>query len=441
MAGKRRAEKRNQTDKMELVKKVKEEETPVPLSQDDIVLNDDQQRVYDAVLEDRRNFVILGFAGTGKSTLLLKMVKGLEERKRRVSVSSMTGASAVVINGRTLHSTLAMGLARPVDFLSILHTPGKQDIWRDLDVLFIDECSMMDGNLLAKIDETAKVVRKNAEPLGGIQIILMGDLFQILPVKLQIHFFLTVAFASANFDKMTLSKFERAKDEELQRIMQRIIHKEFDATDLAILNRPNPLISIEDTSIPHLHSTHKPADAYNDKCLRRLKEEIFVYPSEERRRNGSRDFTMDLCVGARVMHTMNNAVLVNGSMGTVTHTDKDYVIVDFDREGELWVSLTTRDKNEKNPKKFMPLIVAFAITIHKAQGLTFPKVVVFGHNMFEVGQGMTAISRTRYLKDALFVDMNMGTALVDDDCKMYQLGESAPTKEVSEADDDDNFLY
>jgi ATP-dependent DNA helicase PIF1 len=138
---------------------------------------------------------------------------------------------------------------------------------------------------------------------------------------------------------------------------------------------------------------------------------------------------------------MNNTVLVNGSMGTVTHTDNDYVLVNFDREGELCISLTTRDKNYKYARKFMPLIVAFAITIHKAQGLTFPKVVVFGEKFFEVGQGMTAISRTRYLKDAHFVGMDMGTALVDDDCKMYQLGESAPAKEVVEDDGDDDFLY
>ena len=250
----------------------------------DIVLNEDQQNVYDAVIKERKNYVILGFAGTGKSTLLKKMVTGLRGLDLNVGVTSMTGSSAIVIDGKTLHSFLNMGIGREKDFQEIIRKEERQKPWQETDVLFIDECSMMNGDLFFSIDQTARLVRRRDEAFGGMQIVMMGDMFQILPVEKTIFFFKTISFSEGKFEHKTLKKFERAQDEKLINIMQRIINGEFDSSDLEVLNTPNWKIPLNDPTIIHLHSKHAKADVYNEKCLNNLGNEQFFFPSEEARR-------------------------------------------------------------------------------------------------------------------------------------------------------------
>lgn len=368
-----------------------EEMNPIQLSP--------EQRHVVLLAQQGVNLMILGGAGTGKSTLVSHIVDTLKTEGKEVRVSSMTGASALIIGGGTLHSTLAIGLGKLVNFE--MARLRKSQAFGLFDTLIIDEISMMDEFLFQQIDLTCKVVRGKMDlPFGGAQLIVVGDFHQLRPVKSDTYMYDSKAFKEGQFHRIVLKTMQRSKtDPILMGIMERFRQQKVTRADCDMMNRKNDLISIKDRSIPHLYALGEDANAYNLKCLTRLKEKMHTFFSPDAK------LTVTLCIGCRVMHLVNipQQGLVNGSQGTVvafSMIDNQFLpIVDFDGIGPLLVCYHAFDKNggvKKSPK-FLPLILSYGLTIHKAQGATFPKAVVFCKGIFCAGQAMTALSRTHSL--------------------------------------------
>jgi ATP-dependent DNA helicase PIF1 len=149
-------------------------------------MNDEQNKAFDAVVKGK-NIFLTGPAGTGKSFVINEIKQWAITHKKSFAITALTGCAAVLINGRTLHSTLGLGLGdKPIDFLiNKLKKCNKAQYTRlqSLDLLVIDEVSMMSDDLFEKASNLLSVIRNNTKPFGGVQVILAGDMCQLGPIK------------------------------------------------------------------------------------------------------------------------------------------------------------------------------------------------------------------------------------------------------------------
>ena len=350
----------------------------------------------------------------------------------------MTGCAAVLLNcnANTLHSWGGIGLARGSvnDVISrVIKSRIRKKNWKNIELLVIDEVSMLSEKLLIILDTIAKFVKKNKQPFGGIQIIFAGDFHQLPPIGD------TDDITSSNFcfeselwnilfspkNQVELKTIFRQKDPIYQKILQEIrdgrIHK-------SSINKLNQYIRIPDENMeikpPILLAKRKNVDIINSTELIKLTSYTAEYNIKEFNENDEKqnnNFTstdknyelkylktnilaeekLILKIGAQVMCIANidiegtNAI-VNGSQGVIIDIKDDYPIVKFNN-GEIRIIKEHLWKSEIIPGigiKQIPLILAWAITIHKAQGLTLETAMIdVGKNIFECGQTYVALSR------------------------------------------------
>jgi len=421
---KRNAESPQRPDKKHrILTEPSEEKTATANSR--MKLSPEQEAVIEHVLQGR-NVLLLGGAGTGKSTLIDHLADRLTEKGVKFRLSSMTGASAMIIGGMTLHSTLGIGLGEAKNFDRVAKSTSSPHPWTLFDLLIIDEVSMMTGVLLTRIDETARIVRCAPDkPFGGLQILAVGDFHQLPPTQSNMGlFFDSDSFRAAQFVQTTLKIMQRAKtDPVLMGIMERFRRAAVTEADVKLLNRNNSCIDPKDKSVPHLFARRNAADEYNIECMMALKQRIYDFNST------IPSASVRLCVGCRVMFIVNVPILglVNGSLGTVVRfefeNEERVPVVDFDNGvGEVRVVWFSRkDENGKETTaRFMPLIVAYGLTIHKAQGSTFPRAFIDATGLFSVGQAMVALSRTHTLDGMQVVNLKLSQIKYNQRCIGFQ---------------------
>jgi len=389
-----------------------------------------------------RNIFLTGKAGTGKTTFL-KRLKSLAW-KRSVVVAP-TGVAAINAGGVTIHSffQLPFGPIIPVpeggDDRTEQHshrfTRRKIDIIRSMDLLIIDEISMVRADLLDGIDRILRRYRNRVQPFGGVQILMIGDLQQLAPVVrneelnlLKSHytslfFFGSKAYQQAEVVSIELKQIFRQSDDAFIQILNEIREDKLTRQSLEILNQRyqpgfNPR---KEEGYIHLTTHNSTADRVNSREMDQLKTEphefqaeiegVFpehAYPTSEK---------LVLKTGAQVMFVKNDSSqdkrYFNGKIGTVESFEEGLIIVrcpgDFEPipvDKELWNNVKyelneqTKDLEEKIEGSFLqyPLRPAWAITIHKSQGLTFERAIIDAQAAFAHGQTYVALSRCKTME-------------------------------------------
>ncbi|MDP4269792.1 MAG: helix-turn-helix domain-containing protein [Bacteroidota bacterium] len=402
---------------------------------------------YNFVQYTHRNIYLTGKAGTGKTTFLRTLKAS---SLKRMVVVAPTGVAAINAGGVTIHSffQLPFGPMIPKD----ANTPFVQEqggfsasnfrmsrekinIIRSLDLLVIDEISMVRADLLDGIDEVLRRYRRNNLPFGGVQLLMIGDMQQLPPVVKQedwellrpyyrsLFFFESLALKKTSFVPIELKHIYRQSNENFISILNKIRDNKLDREALTELNArfiPNFKPASEEGYIT-LTTHNRQAQEINESKLNdiRLQKHLFKatiegdfpeysYPTEKE---------LELKVGAQVMFVKNDSsrdkLYFNGKIGIVTNFDEDGVCVKCEDwpepitiGREKWENMKytlneqTKEIDETSIGSFTqyPLKLAWAITIHKSQGLTFEKAIIYAGAAFAHGQTYVALSRCKSLE-------------------------------------------
>ncbi len=405
-------------------------------------LTDSQNIAYQAFLQSK-NILITGQAGTGKSHLVKKIVSHCERIRKNIAVTAMTGAAACLINGKTIHSWGGLGVGdKSASYLSdkILKSWPKRTKWQRCNTLIIDEVSMMNANLFELIEEVARIVRNNDRPFGGIQVILLGDFYQLPPVAKvgedNRFCFESDKWKEVIHDSIILKEVMRQKDPIFQKVLSEVRTGKLSTETIEIIqSRIGIEPDLSSGIVPTiLYSTRKSVDKINQEEFNKLPDETVIEYETSYEIEGERITTMkmdefdrykeitdkennyekilQLSIGAQVMLLKNidqERGLVNGSRG---------VVVDFNELDLPYVKFVNQeveliDRQEYTYEissltsivaKQIPLSLAWCTTIHKSQGQSLDCVRInIGKGIFEYGQSYVALSRARNL-EGLFVE-------------------------------------
>ena len=396
---------------------------------------------------------LTGKAGTGKTTLLRKIV---ESTYKQTIIVAPTGIAALNAGGVTIHSFFQLPFAGFIpDFEEELHIQGsvkleskkslmrhfkmnkeRQQLIRSTELLIIDEVSMLRADLLDAMDWTFRNVRDQNIPFGGVQVLFIGDLFQLPPVvkpqewSILHKYYSSIHFFNAHVLKekppvyIELSKIYRQQNDDFIEVLNNLRNNCLTQKNIDLLNErvvDKNAIKNKDGIIT-LTTHNAKADAMNVKALEELKTKIVKFKAEV-----TGDFpehlypideNLELKKGAQVMFIKNDLGLekrfYNGKMGVVVELDKEEIIVECTEdksriivEKHEWENM----KYQSDPKTgeieedvvgtFVqyPLKLAWAITVHKSQGLTFDKAALEVSEVFAPGQAYVALSRLRTSKD------------------------------------------
>lgn len=385
------------------------------------------------------NIFLTGAAGSGKTFTLNRFIKLAKNSGKKVSVTATTGLAATHLGGNTIHAWSGIGI---YDYLSKKFfekiPKTRAEIIKNTDILVIDEISMLHDFRLDMVEEICRTIRQNDKPFGGIQVILCGDFFQLPPINrtgsrtggFAIH---SEAWRMSDFTVCYLEENYRQKDSELTEILNalradnlRRKHAE------SLLNRidAEPEFENEDFSknLTELHTTNIDVDAINEQKLAELEEKEFHFAQTT---TGAKNYVetlqksvlapelLRLKKGALVMAVKNaqNRYYVNGSIGEVIDFEKftDYPIVQF-QNGRVVTMVPDawelRDGDKKRASIMqIPLRLAYAITVHKSQGMTLDAARIDLRKAFSEGMGYVALSRVRSLDKLYLIGINR-TALI-----------------------------
>ena len=402
--------------------------------------NQQQMLAYELIANTNSCFFLTGRAGTGKTTFLRNVQKSVD--KQFVTLAP-TGVAAILAGGDTIHSFFGLpmevcppgtcGKMNQARILTLLHT----------DTIIIDEVSMVRCDIVDAIDYTLRKALRTTQPFGGKQIIFVGDMFQLPPVVRQgaekelLHdiyqtddFF----FYKANaIKRMRLVKIEFQKvyrqddDKRFLQIVENVRMNKVTPEDIMHLNNRVTQPQAEDGMVITLTSRNNTADDINQKRLAEIGTEEFVYEGSITGKFDEKkmpvELNMRLKIGAQVMFTRNDMQRrwANGTLGKVAKLTKDEIHVKLENGDTYvvpccsWESFTYEyDREQRRLKKDVtgtftqfPLKLAWAITIHKSQGMTFDKMALdLSRGLFAAGQLYVALSRVRSL-DGLFLSRNI----------------------------------
>jgi ATP-dependent DNA helicase PIF1 len=392
-------------------------------------LNEEQEAVM-AEIDKKHNVFITGPGGTGKSFLIKHIKKYLEEKNKVVAVTSLTGMASLLIGegARTIHSWSGIGIGnRSVDdYFNFIRVKNKKarEAWRKTDVLIIDEISMMSDELFEKLDMLGKLLRwENDKAFGGIQILCFGDFYQLPPINTKFVF--ESPLWNQTLDSIvTLDTIYRQKDPAFQKMLNEVRSgKVSNETDELLKSRLNLDYSSEEIQPTKIFSRRDMVDKINSEGLNKIEGESRLYkivtkgkPLNDSIKNAlarmddSAQYEKELVlkVGAQVMLIANvnqELGLVNGRLGIVTEMNAAWVMVRFKcgYETKIDTHEWKLEDNENISRCQIPLILAYAITIHKCQGSTLDSAFIdIGSSIFEYGQAYVALSRVKSI-DALYL--------------------------------------
>tara|TARA_R100000808_G_scaffold11642_1_gene29698 strand:+ start:2819 stop:4087 length:1269 start_codon:yes stop_codon:yes gene_type:complete len=369
----------------------------------------DQQEAIQLIKEGH-HVLITGPGGTGKSFL----IKHLKTTLSNVALTATTGIAAVNISGRTYHSWSGMGLGKEtVDELveKVLTSDWLKDQRSSIKStkhLIIDEISMMGDDHFVKLDQICRAVKGCQEPFGGIQLIMFGDFLQLPPVNAQ-YIFTTPLWAYLLPAVVVLTTIHRQKNKEFASLLQRVRVARHTKDDLEYLTALEGK-AIEGELPVVLHSHNDAVDQHNLKQLVALDGKVHTYVAKDSGAKGPLKSLDQNCitprelklkVASRVMLTKNlGGTLCNGTLGTVTKLTERQIFVRWDNRErdqevhhEKWELTDTTTRDVLAQRSQFPLRLAWAITIHKSQGMTLDRANIYLGKCFAPGQAYVALSR------------------------------------------------
>lgn len=427
----------------------------------DIEVNPQFEQTLRFVNETKKPIFLTGKAGTGKTTLL-KYIKA--NTYKQMAVVAPTGVAAINAGGSTIHSFFqfpfnpflpALAEDGSIDIArtkmpQLKHNTNRLNIFRNLELLVIDEISMVRADLLDQIDITLRITRKRRHlPFGGVQVLLIGDMYQLPPVvqreewSLLKEVYKSPFFFESRVIKqfppvyIELEKIYRQNEVEFIHLLNKVRNNELDEESLTQLNshyKPN-LTQEEYQSNITLTTHNRKADEINTRNLEALPDKAYRFRCEITGSFSEKNFPADeelaLKKGTRVMFLKNNADknYYNGKIGIITQINSDGIWVKCDEDEneievnrEVWENISyqldpaTKHINEERLGTFTqyPLRLAWAITIHKSQGLTFDKLIIDAAESFNAGQVYVALSRCRSLNGLTLSSRISPRALMND---------------------------
>lgn len=396
-----------------------------------IEINKEMQLAKKLIETTNENIFLTGNAGTGKTTFLNLL---RTQTAKRMVVLAPTGVAAINAKGQTIHSFFQLPFTPFLPEYKKEKGQIKKDkinIFRTIDLLVIDEISMVRADLLDAIDDRLREYRKQKySPFGGVQCLFIGDLQQLPPVVrdedwalMQKHystpfFFSSKALQESSYVTIELKKIYRQADEKFISILNEVRNNHLSMESLNELNK-HYLPEYEPKEGEIFLTTHnKIADAFNEKKLNELEEESNIYNAIIKDRFPESmypvDESLELKIGAQVMFTRNNreANYYNGKIGTIIDLSEHKITIKCKEdafpivaERETWenteikIDKESKDQYEEVVGSFsqFPLRLAWAITIHKSQGLTFDRAIIDAIASFSHGQVYVALSRCKSL--------------------------------------------
>jgi ATP-dependent DNA helicase PIF1 len=404
---------------------------------EEIEINNDFKKGLEAVNNSKKHIFLTGKAGSGKSTFL-KYIK--KHCSKNSVVLSPTGLSAININGQTIHSFFLFPPNITIEKAQLEGLKRRNHkIFKNLNLLIIDEISMVRADLLDAIDEHLKAVKGNSKSFGGVQLVFIGDLYQLPPIlkyyevetfenKYQTpYFFSSFVFqrilenAQKELIFIKLNKIYRQSDNQFIDILNQIRNGNFLLNNEAInvLNQNfNPDWAEFNNTHIILTTNNAKAESINSYNLNMIESQEYVFEGKIDGKFDPRNLPnqeyLTIKTGARVMIIKNDPKKKwqNGSLGTITLINKDSVEVMLDNGSEVLVKKevwqNTKSVYNENENKIeqeiigsftqIPIKLAWAITIHKSQGQSFDKAILdLDNGSFSTGQTYVALSRVRSL--------------------------------------------
>lgn len=387
------------------------------------------------IMKTGANVFLTGEPGAGKSYVVNQYVAWLEAAGLSVAVTASTGIAATHIGGFTIHSWSGIGVRDTLTPVELDQIMAKERVVKRLqktDTLIIDEISMLDGTLLDHVDKICRTARHSSEPFGGLQIILVGDFFQLPPIVrgggIAKYAFMSQAWHNARFLVCYLSEQFRQEDELLLSLLNSVRQGAVEEEHYTLLNEQKE-IAYEGIEPTRLYTHNADVDTVNLEKLKELSGGTKVFNMTGKGNKLLLDVLKRTCLSPErltlkpetmVMCTKNNFEVgyANGTLARV---------IDFSNDG--WPVVLTTDERQltiepvswevqENGKilasiQQVPLRLAWAITVHKSQGMSLDAAEVDLSKSFVYGQGYVALSRVRSLAGLKVLGMNPNALMVD----------------------------
>lgn len=402
------------------------------MKKETIEINEEFGRALDLMKDGKTSVFVTGKAGTGKSTLLRYF---RDTSMQDVVVLAPTGVAAVNVGGQTIHSFFGFKPDITPDLvnraISIARRKGKEDLYKEVETIVVDEVSMVRADIFDCMDLFLRGIRKKHVPFGGVQMIMIGDLYQLPPVvtsRERAHFaglykseyfFASMAFADLQPRVVELEKIYRQKDERFIKILNAIRNNSIGDDLIAELNlRHDPEFVPDDNFGIYLTTLNEQALHINEQKLSELKGKTRTYEGamwgDFKEKDLPTERMLKLKVGAQVMLLNNDSEgrWVNGTIGRITKLGTSEIEVELadgfretvdQCEWDIFnyeLNESTKKIESKTAGSFIqfPIKLAWAITIHKSQGKTFDRCVIdLARGTFAPGQAYVALSRCRSL--------------------------------------------
>ena len=386
-----------------------------------------------AILKSGRNVFLTGSAGTGKTYTLNKYIEYLKAHKIPVAVTASTGIAATHMNGMTIHAWSGIGIR---DFITLSHlqTLKQKKFMRnkmdEVKVLIIDEISMLHKKQLDLVNEVLQFFKGNYLPFGGVQVVFSGDFFQLPPIgsewetSREKFCFMSNAWVEASPKVCYLTEQHRQSNNSLNQLLNEIRNGEVSPDSYDLVNGKVQETMYSDVNrFPQLYTHNADVDRINEHKLKLLESLPKKFKASSRgnktlietlKNNMLASEEIHLKEGAEVMFVRNNfdKGYSNGTLGTVKEFTEDGFPLIETRNGD-WIEATPEDWKIENEEgktlatvSQIPLRLAWAITIHKSQGMTLDEACIDLRKTFEKGQGYVALSRLKDMDGLTLLGVN-----------------------------------
>lgn len=390
-----------------------------------------------SILKSGSNVFLTGSAGAGKTYVLNQYIKYLKARKIPVSITASTGIAATHLQGTTIHAWSGIGIKDSLSTRNLRELKEKKYLKKNIDkskVLIIDEISMLHKRQFDLVNEVLRFFRETEDAFGGIQLVVCGDFFQLPPIGNASEInkdkfcFMSQAWLDAKLTICYLTEQFRHTDSKLNGILNEIRTASVSSNSIALLESSIGEIEAEEPTRLYTHNLD--VDRINSQHMSEIKGRKKVFKAkikgnlklaESIKRSIMAPESLELKKDAKVMFVKNNYEkgYLNGSLGMVLNFNDDglpvirlnngvYIVAEpedwriEDESGKLLVSY-----------KQVPLRLAWAITVHKSQGMTLDSAIMDLSKTFEKGQGYVALSRIKGLEGLQLVGFNATTLDVD----------------------------